>query len=443
VVVINPEDGGSDTLISAWVYQSPLSTPVITGIEPNKGPTIGGQLVTITGDNFHKDAEVFFGTLKAERVEVPGTYYYRTITCKTPAQKEGTYDVTIKHPAPDFGQAVLNNGYAYEKIFPEPPQGFVAQVIGNRFIKLSWEPVEGVKGYEIYARNYWNDEGLFIGSTDKTSYVMEKVPDRSGYYYFQLRSVSDKGASSLVETELYVGSLYGEDYDWDSDKEDEDDEITLANRNCLIDLQGSTLLLTIGDRAYNATYLVNLDFTNEDKYSQVDKIQVNVPLWAVKNSGRLIAVKTSRYELEFNPRVLYTREFIEAEKGAVWADQVTNIAEIYGQLIIQPLENRVIEPANQKLGYNYKLVSGVELLALVQVKNRAKSIAGVLNGSVGLTLKAKLNQWSASESGSMYLYDPAKRQWGDIYGSTNPAYGTGKAQVLRSGRYALITKKTR
>lgn len=102
VVVTTP--GGSSTLTNGFTYQS---APTITTINPNAGPSAGGQNVTITGTNFLNGATVTFGGTGAANINVAGS---TQIICTTPAHLAGTADVVVTTSAASVTSA---GGYTY------------------------------------------------------------------------------------------------------------------------------------------------------------------------------------------------------------------------------------------------------------------------------------------------------------------------------------------
>ena len=66
--------------------------PVVTGVGPVSGSTLGGSLVTILGSGFLGTTAVKFGTVNATAVTVLSE---SALTVRTPAEVEGTVDVTV------------------------------------------------------------------------------------------------------------------------------------------------------------------------------------------------------------------------------------------------------------------------------------------------------------------------------------------------------------
>lgn len=87
------------------------STPIITSITPDTGPTSGGTSVTIEGTDFQSGATITIGGASATGV----TFVDATeITAVTPAGAAGAQDVVITNP--DTGTDALEGGFTYEAV---------------------------------------------------------------------------------------------------------------------------------------------------------------------------------------------------------------------------------------------------------------------------------------------------------------------------------------
>jgi len=92
----------------------PVSTPTITSISPESGPTAGGTLLSITGTGFLPLARVYLGEGIDCEVE---TISDTTITCKTPLTFwPDVYGVTVVND--DGGYAVSLPGFTYLRSTP-------------------------------------------------------------------------------------------------------------------------------------------------------------------------------------------------------------------------------------------------------------------------------------------------------------------------------------
>jgi hypothetical protein len=69
-----------------------VSTPVIQGVRPRVGSTVGGNQVTISGDDFTNVTAVDFGSTPAADLLVDSS---NAITAVTPAHAAGTVDITV------------------------------------------------------------------------------------------------------------------------------------------------------------------------------------------------------------------------------------------------------------------------------------------------------------------------------------------------------------
>jgi hypothetical protein len=122
-------DFGSDTLINGYTYVN--IPPQITSVDPDHGPTAGGQNVTISGQNFTTapDTTVNFGGVPATNIAIPDP---NTITCDTPAHAPGFVSVEVIN---SNGSDLLPNAYTYHF----PPE--ISSVTPNTGTSLGGTPV--------------------------------------------------------------------------------------------------------------------------------------------------------------------------------------------------------------------------------------------------------------------------------------------------------------
>ena len=137
MIVTNP-GGQSATRTGGFVYNDPA--PSITSLTPAIGPTAGGTTVTISGTNFVPGATIRFGAMPANNVVVGAGG--NSVTCTSPANSSGGYDVIITNPG---GQSVTRTGgFVYSDPLPTissltPPIGPTAggtavTILGTNFI---------------------------------------------------------------------------------------------------------------------------------------------------------------------------------------------------------------------------------------------------------------------------------------------------------------------
>lgn len=418
VTVYNQEDGGSDTWIEAWEYKAHGVNPSITGVQPNTGSTLGGDLITITGNNFRDGARVFFGTTEAtSQVTVLD---YQTITLRTPAKPAGVYDVTVRNP--DYGEATLANGFTYQTTIPEPPASFDADLSWDeRGVRLTWGAVAGADLYELYGfydddydSNPDDDEYEFITTTAETYYYLTDLEDDT-YYYFRMRTLNRHGASPFVEATLYVDEP--EEIHRETEVDRDDDRV---------EQRGDSLNITVGtdelDNGRRYTHIIDLD---EDEYAAVKTLQIYVPGEVVRGSG-YISVLTPRYEVTFSPYVFYGYEFRQAKDDD---------REVYGRLTVSEANPREIERAALKLPSGDRVVGTVEL-TLELVDGRLVTPLTGSSGSISVTMP--YNSKTVGMPKGVYYYDPATGSWEAGRGRINTYNKTASLETDLPGRYAVI-----
>lgn len=87
--------------------------PSLTSVSPSSGPILGGESVTLVGDSFYGQAEVFFGGVPAGQLNRIGPQELRVVV---PAGVSlGEVDVRIETP---YGEVTLAGGYEYEELAP-------------------------------------------------------------------------------------------------------------------------------------------------------------------------------------------------------------------------------------------------------------------------------------------------------------------------------------
>lgn len=92
-----------------FVEAKTYPAPSLTSIAPTSGDDAGGTSVTLTGTQFRSGARVFFGLREATSVSVVSS---TSITCVTPANSAGVYDVTVSYL--DDGQSdTLESAFTY------------------------------------------------------------------------------------------------------------------------------------------------------------------------------------------------------------------------------------------------------------------------------------------------------------------------------------------
>jgi hypothetical protein len=115
----------------------------IAAVEPSKGWTTGGQVVTVTGSGIASGASVTLGGTAGTEVVVAADG--KSLTTKTPAHDSGLVDVEVKNP--DGKVATLTGGF-YFQVLPKPTIVITgaATINGNDKDPLSFSAVAKVVG---------------------------------------------------------------------------------------------------------------------------------------------------------------------------------------------------------------------------------------------------------------------------------------------------------
>ncbi|MEY3142913.1 MAG: hypothetical protein RLY21_1406, partial [Planctomycetota bacterium] len=147
--------GNGTDVFPRGFFQS--EAPTITGVNPNRGPTVGGTSITITGTNFADGslpATVRINGVSATNVSVVNP---TTITAVTPAGTAGAKIVSVTTQA---GTANLSSGFTY---FAEPTVTAVSPATG---------PAAGGTAITITGTNFYNgatNAAVSIGGVPATN----------------------------------------------------------------------------------------------------------------------------------------------------------------------------------------------------------------------------------------------------------------------------------
>jgi len=157
VKVVNA-DNQSDVLANAFTYIAPVAdpAPIITSLDIVAGSMLGGDTITITGENFKKGAKVFFGNTAGVIVSVNDT----DIKVKTPAsQTSAIVSVTVVNT--DQLEDTLLDAYKYE---------------GKKAILTSLAPDNGAAkgGYNtvLYGSDFDKNMTITVGGKPTTFVVL-------------------------------------------------------------------------------------------------------------------------------------------------------------------------------------------------------------------------------------------------------------------------------
>jgi hypothetical protein len=103
--------GGLATVVTT--LNSSTVVPVISGVTPKWGSTLGDTQVYISGSNFQPGATVLFGGAVADKVQVLSS---SLISARTPAANDGAVSVVVTNS--DGQTASLPNAFSYRRLNP-------------------------------------------------------------------------------------------------------------------------------------------------------------------------------------------------------------------------------------------------------------------------------------------------------------------------------------
>jgi len=104
VAVVAP-DGQSDVTESAFTY---TQLPTVSDIDPDSGPTTGGQTLGLTGTGYQVGVKVYLDGAQCTDVVLSGGM---GLTCKTPSGTTGPADLRVLNP--DGGSLTITDAYTY------------------------------------------------------------------------------------------------------------------------------------------------------------------------------------------------------------------------------------------------------------------------------------------------------------------------------------------
>jgi hypothetical protein len=84
------------------------NNPVVTSVSPSAGSTAGGEVITVSGNNFVDGATVALGSATCQNVVWASE---SRLTCTTPASAPNLVAVTVENP--DGGKGVLTSGFTF------------------------------------------------------------------------------------------------------------------------------------------------------------------------------------------------------------------------------------------------------------------------------------------------------------------------------------------
>lgn len=270
VKIQNP-DGTIVTVPKPFTF---ISNPKITKVtdlnELTEIKTIsveGGEEIKLKGFGFKEGAKVYFNpVIKKADTTTRGNVFYiegEAYTLESGIEAKAVEFIdseTVKVTTPEgnkdsFGVILINqdggatNIYGLSYSLPEvdAPQGVRADLIYDRYIKITWSEVPGAREYEIYVViNSRNIE--MIGTSKTTSFVFEDLEPRTTYKFI-VKAIGEFSISkaSKESNEVRTGRIAGI-----PDKDGELNEETTIRKN------GSLAEVVIGTNDANKAFTIDL-----------------------------------------------------------------------------------------------------------------------------------------------------------------------------------------
>ena len=329
--VENP-DGEISSPSGEFTY---LSTPTIIAVvdpadtsETSRISVIsveGGQTIKLKGSGYQEGARVVFNpvikkvedssattkdviyvngvayTLESSTSGTEVTYVdSETLTVKTPAGKLDTGGVLVINP--DGGASDIYDGLKYGLPELTVPTGVRAELVYDRYIKVNWNSVTGVKEYEIYV--VIDDKTLeLVGSTKLTSFVYSDLEPRTRYKFI-VKAVGDYGPSRPSEESNTVrtGSKVG--------PTDDDGQVGDSTKT---ERSGTTAIITIG-RSDFASKALTIDLT-AGILAGSKEVLISIPAAAAASrSAKDITILGGSFRIKLNPYAFYSTR-VEENKG--------------------------------------------------------------------------------------------------------------------------------
>jgi hypothetical protein len=399
VKVLN-DDGASFTLKGAYTYIKTGASPVITSITPNTGSTVGGDTVTITGDNFKSGLTVKFGGKEAESVIVKS---YKEITVITPPHEAGKVDIIVFNS--DGAQGVLAGGFTYVQTAPDNPSGFYAEEIrGNdHTIYLHWNAVNGAKLYEIYGKKHSDDNYSFIASTDKLEYYVDGLSPNT-LYDFKMRAINDKGNSQFTASDsAYTDSSDNSEYD-----------IGVPDKvgNTTMNISGNVVYITLGDDAASkSAYLIDL---TDYKYKNTNTWVINVPE-SFSNKNCKISLRAPNFSMDFTPQAL-------------------NLTSNIDRITVKLLDGKTIDDLNKNLGKSGSIVSDVYQISYDEIDGSSVTHMSSFKQPVNIKINYYGNRVVKSGTLSVKNFDDTTEYYPNVYSALQYAL----VNAIHTGRYAVV-----
>lgn len=196
-VTVTNATGDSDTLEGGFFY---YSTPSIQEVNPDRGSIFGGNIISITGQQFYEGAQVVVGSVYAQEVRV---FDNQLLKFRLPPGNSGKADITIINVD---GGSVTWEGFEYV----EP-----AETVTINQVKPSAGPTEGGTQVTVQGSGFAPDAIVYFGwekalSIEVISPTEIKAiapPNEAGTYPVTVTNTRGTGTAVLQEAFQYKLAL--------------------------------------------------------------------------------------------------------------------------------------------------------------------------------------------------------------------------------------------
>ncbi len=443
VKVENP-DGALSEPTGSFLY---LSSPQISAVVDPRDPTEttrlyqisvkGGQEIKLKGSGFVEGARVVFSPvvagLGAEK-DAQGDVIYilgepyelregregidvkfidsETLVLKTPGGKLGKKGVMVINP--DGGASKIYENLAYGLPELAQPTGVRAELVYDRYIKVTWIGVTGAIEYEVYA--LVEDRLEFVGSTQFESFVYDDLEPRTRYS-FVVKAIGEYGASKPSERSNTVktGRRVG--------PPDDDGGIIEKTR---MNKTGQTADIIIGEDDYDDKE-IKVDLTRGELAGSKEAV-VSIPASVVvKNDAKDITIIGKDFVVKFNPRVFRTST-INRYKSREDAGIKFKVAPYYGSHTANLTKTPQTLLSNQYIVQAYFFI-GKEFTSL-----------DYLTGNIQITIDFDVDKANLRRLRNISLnrYDDYSDLWQSIAYPQGDYNTSITAWVNRLGKFAVL-----
>lgn len=470
VQVENEDFGTSGIATTIQVVSYPIVNETIRfadGSVANWISVEGNQRIKITGQNFYEGAKVIFGgtrtddapglvgekglfkddTMKnvANGVLAPSVEFVSNteLIVTTPLMEyEDPYTITVLNA--DGGISDNNRTVNYSVPVPTNPVGLRADLIDNRYIKISEYTASNHNYYEVYyfignksTSNIEDDD--YIDMTYLTSTEIEpfRLPAIRGIDSMKpyeklvigLKAVNSFGSSDwsnlvyLTFEDLREVEEYG-DPDIDGDLG------VPADKDFISEVIGTKLVTTLNENSPLSYIYIDLSTPN---YDDLETRIVNVPGDMIKQSQAIVRIDYKDLDIQFAPIALNTKVFQSLSFGE----------KPYGRIESTSIEDAYSGYMLNQVPRGYKVVSKVITVGFDARNNSNVEKVEVLSGSLDLQMsydEMRLGNYAES-SIEMYRFDKVTNTWTKIDATLNEADNLITGRTNLSGAYVLMLKR--